>query len=542
MKQLLLVVSLLLTFADIFGQLPEFQWAVQCGNPPNSTDTRSCIATAPDGSYFLAGEFIDTVAFGTKSLVSAGGTDIFVVKNSSLGEPVWSFRFGGSDDDYIRDILLDQDGNILITGYFYGTVQIGPDHYTSYGSQDVYVAKFNADGSYLWSYRAGGPMADYTASSSVCQGKDIVISGYYYDSISFGDTTLTAVNGSDIYLARIDGAGDLIWLSGAGGSSSDQANSAVTDPDGNFLIAGSFYYDISFPDTVITTTNPVGVFIAKYSPDGRFERVMQLNGTSLTNEILVTAAASGSLYISGAFSGDLSFGDIVFSAGEFNQDIYLARYDGSFGLQWARHAHSISSDQVTSLETDSYDNLYLAGHYLDTIHFGNLVLPYTLCCGSREIFIVNYSAAGDVLWGERISGTRAKVQAIDLNPQSQLFVAGLFTEEMTLGNLSLSNYNGFVNYVTGLQTEIYTGIVYPSKNDILKIYPNPATTNITVAEIDDHSVFNYSVTDIFGRTVLDGILSHCNNLDISILSSGIYVIRLASSDGRSVYQEKFIRK
>jgi len=444
MKYSFSIIFILFITIRVFSQLPVFEWANQCGNPPNTTDTKTALASGIDGNFYLSGEFLDTAQFGNKMLVSAGGTDIFLVKYNSEGIAVWTNRIGSVDYDYVQKIIVDEDGNVIVTGYFYGTTQIGQDQYTSYGSQDVFIAKFNSEGDFLWSHRAGGPMADYIRGLTLDADQNLIVTGYFYDMISFGDTTILASGSSDIYLAKFDAEGGLLWATSAGGSSSDQAHSASCDPDGNILLTGSFYYDITLGDTTLSTINPVGVVIARYFPDGQLDRAFQLDGTYLTTEVYIKAGQEGDFYVSGNFSEQLIFGDNIFDAGEFNQDIFTAKYDGSCNLLWARHAYSTASDQLMGIETDTYDNLYITGHYLDTIHFDMLSLPYTLCCGSREIFIVKYNTAGEVVWGQQISGTRASVQSLAFNLEDELLLSGLFTEEVTLGHLKLSNFDGFI--------------------------------------------------------------------------------------------------
>ena len=189
-------------------------------------------------------------------LISSGGTDIFLAKHTSDGVPVWANKIGAADYDYVQKVISDANGNVIMTGYFYGDTQIGPDHYTSYGSQDIFIASFSPEGAFLWSFRAGGQSADYVTGLALDADQNLVITGYYYDAINFGDTTLISSGSSDIFLAKFSTDGDLLWATTAGGSSSDQSRSASCDPEGNILISGSFYYDITLGDTTLYYPEP----------------------------------------------------------------------------------------------------------------------------------------------------------------------------------------------------------------------------------------------------------------------------------------------
>jgi hypothetical protein len=278
--------------------------------------------------------------------------------------------------------------------------------------------------------------------------------------------------------------------------------------------------------------NPVGVVIARYLPGGQLQRAFQLDGTYISTEIYVSTGPEGDFYITGNFSEQLVFGNKTFDAGQFNQDIYLARYDATCNLNWARHAYSAASDQVVGIETDPLGNVYLTGHYLDTIQFDQLTLLYTLCCGSREIFIVNYSAAGDVLWGEQITGTRANIQSMAMSMQGELHLSGLFSEDVILGPLKLSNWDGFQNYVTCLQTGAVTSVSQVPGIPGSRVFPNPAKEKIRILTPLKDAQYEYQVYNINGSMVSSGRINSDPYIDISFLPSGLYILRLNSIENR----------
>lgn len=523
-----------------FSQLPDFEWASQCGNPPNTTDTKTVLASCEDGSFFMAGEFLDTAQFGTKTIVSAGGTDVFLVKCAEDGEAIWSVRIGGTDYEYIQQIVSDDEGGVLVAGYFYGTTQIGPDIFTSYGSQDLFVAKYDQFGNFIWSIRAGGSMADYLSGLALNPEQDFFIAGYFYNSITIGDTTVQDARSSDIFTAKFSADADLLWVSSAGGSSSDMVNSAVCDHEGNLLIAGAYYNDITMGDTTMMTTNPVGVYVAIFQPDGQLNQVFQLDGTYLTTEVYLAAKPSGGFYMAGNFSEQISFGNDIFEAGEFNQDIFIASYDTYCDLQWARHAHSSSSDQVVGIETDAYNNLFITGHYLDTIQFDLISLPYTLCCGSREVFIVSYSAYGNVLWGDQISGARANIKTFELNQQDELLLSGLFSEEVFMGDLSLSYVDGYRNYLTCLKTEVYTGIGSHTNKTDMVIFPNPARDKIMIGS-GSGDPFSFEVYSLNGQLISSGEMINNGEINLTGLPPGHYTLRIIFTLNNKIQTHLFIK-
>ncbi len=538
----IILFSLLLFSSGLLAQLPAFEWVMQCGNPPNTTDTKTSLCAADNGEFFMAGEFVDTAWFGQKSLMAAGGTDVFIVRATNDGSIERAWKAGGADHDYIQGICTDSENRVIIAGYYYGTTQLGNQSHTAAGSQDVFLASYTDEGDLLWSYSAGGIMADYISDVEVDRNNNIVITGHFYGEMIFGDTAIQAVSSSDVYIARFDENGNLLGLITAGGSSSDLSRSVSTDAENRILVTGSFYYDITFGDTTLSTSDPVGVFVARYLPGGELDMVFQLDGTYLAPDVFVSADSYSNFYLAGNFSETIYFGNKVFEAGPFNQDIFAAKYESNGKLSWARHGFSYSSDQVTGISVDVYDNLHLAGHFLDTIHFNQLALPYTLCCGSREIFMVNYSAAGEVLWGEQVSGARALLHSMDVDGQGEVILSGWFTEDLFFGPLLLSNFTGYRNFLSGLQSELFTR-TYPdpaNRYDAL-LYPNPARDRLFVRVIETAQPDRFHITDHSGRTVLTGSLHGSSSIDVGGLTAGIYFLRAYDGKGTIVASGTFIR-
>jgi hypothetical protein len=542
MKQYISIVFLFIEALSAFSQQPVFEWVSQCGNPPNTTDTKTVLASGTEGQFYLAGEFIDTAQFGEKMITSSGGTDIFLAKYTAEGISLWADKIGAADYDYVQKIITSTSGNVIMSGYFYGDTQIGPDHYTSYGSQDIFIAMFNPEGTFLWSGRVGGQSADFVTGLVLDASHNIIITGYFYDSIDFGDTVLVSAGSSDIFIAKFSPEGGLLWATSAGGYSSDQSRSASCDTEGDILISGSFYYDISLGDTTLTTQNPVGVVVARYLPDGRLDRAFQLDGTYLSTENYVVADPDGGFYLTGNFSEWIHFGCQSFDAGEFDQDIYVAKYGSACENLWARQAYSASSDQVIGIIADSEGNIYLSGHYLDTIHFEQVSLPYTLCCGSREIFIVKYNSSGGVLWGQQISGARASIQSMILNAQDKLLLSGLFTEDVTFGTLTLSNFDGFHNYISALETDAYDAVADSPEIIRLNVFPNPAKDMIHIINPGHVNAYSYIIYSATGLLFTTGTLGNEMSLDISSLHPGQYLFQLIDSRSNVAGSSLFIKQ
>lgn len=470
----------------------------------------------------MAANFIDTAWYGAESLISAGATDISVVKYDAEGQLVWLMRDGGIDYDYLQAISPAEDG-FFIAGSFYGQTQIGGTGMTSMGSQDLFVARYSTDGSMVWLKQLGSPKTDFLNDSDTDPQGNLFITGHYYDSISLGGTTLYALAGSDVFLAKYDPQGTLLWARNMGGSSSDQSYSLSCDASGNVALSGSFFFDIQIADTMLTTEDPTGIFMAGFDGNGDALFVIQGHGSSLGASSRLEFSDDGGLYFCGTFSETINIGPYTFQAGAFNADIFLSRYDSEGQLLWAAHASGAGSDQLVSISTGPLGELYLSGHYLDTIHFGSLTLDYTLCCGSAEIFIVCYTPDGSPSWGRQVSGVAAIAEGMARNAEDKLFISGMFRDELSFGSMLLNSGTDYRNFLAGIHTETATLAAGPSSREPMAIYPNPArdVISISIPQGKEHSYRIYSLQAI---PLAEGRLHTGKNIDISGLPAGKYIL------------------
>ena len=128
---------------------------VKAGGTNN--DHGQAITGLDDGSSLVAGRFQGSVTFGTTSLTSAGAQDVFIAKLNPDGTYAWATQAGGTGDEQVRDITSFDDGSSIVTGNFSGTATFGSTTLTSAGQGDVFIAKLNADGSYVGQFKAVDP-------------------------------------------------------------------------------------------------------------------------------------------------------------------------------------------------------------------------------------------------------------------------------------------------------------------------------------------------------------------------------------------------
>ena len=120
----------------------------------------------------------------------------------ATGDHLWSNRFGGTSSEYGHSVAIDSAGNVLVTGYFQGTADFGGGGLTSAGDLDVFVAKYDASGKHLWSKRFGGTSGDYGLSVAIDSAGNVLVTGYFQGTVDFGGGGLTNAGSVDIFVAK----------------------------------------------------------------------------------------------------------------------------------------------------------------------------------------------------------------------------------------------------------------------------------------------------------------------------------------------------
>jgi hypothetical protein len=385
-----------------------FIWAKRIGG--TGGDFSSSIALDAAGNVYITGSFSSTCDFDPSAAVytvtSQGLQDLFIVKLDPAGNFQWVKTMGTSITEHANSIAIDGAGNIFITGvYGPGTTDLDPSasvaSFTSLGAYDVFLAKYNASGTYLW----GGSWGSSTNSDggecvALDAGGNAYVTGYYYSTVDFdpgaGSYTMTSTAGDDVYVTKIDASGNFVWartvVAGAGGN--DRGYGVTIDPSGNVIITGSFS---NFPDfdpgpgnVTIGSFGGIDVFVSKLNSAGNYVWAVNLGGTLSECGYDVTTDALGNIYTTGYFSGNPDF---MPGAGNYVlicygvADFFVSKLTpaGTFG--WAFQGGGNQDDRGNSIVLDNVASPHICGYFSTNTNF-SLPTTYTLnSFGAEDAFV-----------------------------------------------------------------------------------------------------------------------------------------------------------
>jgi len=348
------------------------EWAVSGGG--ENSDIGFAVATDSTGNAVLAGRIADMATLAGAAPAPLGDLDAAIAKFNPDGQLVWARRPGGAGRDSARGVAIDGSGNTLVTGFFRGTSTFGEATVDSAGHRDVFVAKYNPAGAPMWFRRAGGPLIDEGRGIAADGNGNVFVTGGFEGQATFADSlTVTAKKGSHAFVAKYDAGGTPLWVRQAGGGRHTWGNAVATDSAGNVLVSGAFARIAAFNGTVLKSAGDLDIFIAKYDPDGNLLWATTAGGRGRDMAYSVTTDAADNVLVAGRFSRIAEFDDVELkSIGD--DDAFIAKFTPDGTLAWAVSLGGRGNDAARSVAADNNGNALLTGSFRGKMTIGDMTL------------------------------------------------------------------------------------------------------------------------------------------------------------------------
>jgi len=305
-------------------------WAKRIGS--TDIDAADSVAIDKEGNAYVTGVFRSKVMFGELELESKGDSDIFLTKLSPTGDYLWTKQFGSMGQEFGRDLAIDSDGNIVLLGEISLMVSFGGEELTTNGNRDLALVKLDSNGNHIWSKSMGNSFDDMGMSLSVDPANNIVMTGSFEDTANFGGDDLKSNGRFDMFVAKFDTNGTHLWSKSFGGKDKDWGNSIATDAFGNSFVTGWFWFDVDFAGTKLHSKGKEDAFLLKLSPTGAVLWAKGFGNTSLDMGKAVAVDADGGVVTVGAFNQSINFGadDLAAKPGSDPKIVKGDFYLGSF--------------------------------------------------------------------------------------------------------------------------------------------------------------------------------------------------------------------
>ncbi len=355
---------------DEFGNV---LWANPLGGA--GTDYPGDVTTDKNGNCYVAGRL--SVGYVWPS--GFGFTDAFIAKYDSKGERKWLMTFGGKWDDGASVVKVDRLGNIYVAGSFMDTASFGSERpLVSRGREDMFIAKFDSNGTCLWAVQAGGAEADGVSGFSLDAFGNFYVTGFCTGTADFGSTIVTGSAQGDIFIAKYDSNANVIWVRQPKGEptaseSRDYPGRSAVDAAGNCLFIGTLRIPTTFGEFRLGTKAANGIFLAKYDPQGTCLWATSAEGADQWNHANdLTIDKQGNSFIVGSFQGLINFGNKKFLSWNSSRDGFIIKYDPNGLCLWVRQFGDGNVEYANSIATDGNGSLRIAGYHSNNIAFDQM--------------------------------------------------------------------------------------------------------------------------------------------------------------------------
>jgi len=411
----------------------------------------------------------------------------------------WNKVVGGPSSENVVDYAIDKNGNSIVLGTFKNTVNFDPQGNATFTSlmqsptqysADVFVAKYDANGNFMWVNTIGGYAQDEAAGVKVDTMGNVYVLAHFYDSVDYdvalGWQGFVAQPGlSDIILVKYNAGGNLQWAKQIGGPQGDKAVDIALDAQSNIVIIGTFFGTADFdpspaydtltyftlgPCSFSTPCTP-DMYIAKYDSNGNHLWAKQIGGPNNENPRNVECDKNGHIYASGIFviNSDFNLNNtpsaVLNSVG--TSDSYVAKYDPNGSFEWVKRLGGTASMTINDLKFDNQNNFCITGGFQGYTDFdwgADSTILYSTP-GTNNIYIAKYDSSAQFKWAINMEHLNAPGQdngtSISFDNVGNVFATGYFYGQNCDFNPDATATN-FLSSAASNNNDIYIAKYSPS--------------------------------------------------------------------------------
>ena len=384
---------------------------------------------------------------------------------------MWAKKVQGTGSAFPQAIVVDDAGNIFVSGWFDGTVDFDPGpaqfNLTAQG-EDGFLLKLLPLGNFGWAVSFGGNGYDAFLGMDVDATGNIYCTGYYYDSIPYSNgitnDTLVSAGDADAFVVAFDYMGGLIWAGNMGGSGGDYGLCiSASSISQRVTVVGSFTGTADLdPGNAIHNATASGLedmFVCMTKDSGDFIRADAFGGAS--SYIYGTDIEMDSLdnvLITGYFDGSVDFDpstslSVLTSSGSppGGEDAFLCKLDSGGALRWAKQIGGPDYTYSQSLSLDPVNgDVYVAGRYAGNTDFDPDTGTFFIHPPGDAGFLSRLDSSGNFVWANSVATSQGSIEsrftAAYLPAQDACHLSGVFQGGVDMDPGPGTTYTGSMGF------------------------------------------------------------------------------------------------
>ncbi|QDT46119.1 hypothetical protein Pan258_01360 [Symmachiella dynata] len=374
----------------------------------------------------------------------------------------FAFGVGDNQDDVGYELDTDSAGNVYVTGEFRGTVDFDPTagvtDLVSNGGSDVFIAKYDSDGNFLWAKSFGGTGDDTGQSISVDASGKIYVIGNFDGTVGVDfdpgvDSDIKAGGStSDAFVLKLDAAGEYEWSNTFIGAGFISGTDLEVDAAGNVYAAGSFTGTADFDPLAgviipIATNGSFDAYLAKMNSDGDMVWVETFGAGRIDGISGIDLDSSGNIVTTGYYMDTVDFdtgvGTSFGISGADSFDTFVSKFDSDGTFLWVTTTQAAGQNVARDVVVDADDNIVFVGSYTGTVDFDPGVGVASLTSeGGNDIFVTKLDSSGALLWTASMGGEDEDIAyGVDVDANNNVFVVGEYQNTADFNPLGLDIFN-----------------------------------------------------------------------------------------------------
>ncbi len=438
-----------------------FRYAINPGDvaAAGKVETGASIVVDKNDNIYIAGTFegpdVDFDPGAGKALFTSRQNDIFFAKYDNRGNYVFTKTVSGNQQDYAHAIKLDKQNNIVICGEFLSySIDFDPGAGTSVlaskGKSDIFFAKYDSLGNYLFAKSIGGIKFDDANAIAIGTDNSIIVTGTFENkNVDFdaGDGTYllsASPYNDDNFITKYDGNGNFIFAFNIGGVNNAYGNDVGVDKNNNIFITGLFNGNaVDFdpgPDVfTIPGSKYMDMYIAKYTAGGKLLFANAIGNTDESENIYsyvsrLIVNKNGTISTSGYYTGTLDVdpgGDTV-NISAPSATLFIVNYtnNGDYvsAVSADNYTNYYNAETVIAASTvDSAGNAYIAGYFNGRYDFDpgpGVYLLESLDDYRFSSYFAKYDKSGRLLFAKALIGGESLIYAMAVDGDENIYLTG----------------------------------------------------------------------------------------------------------------------
>ncbi|MFN8697982.1 MAG: hypothetical protein ACK500_02620 [Flavobacteriales bacterium] len=466
---------------------PSLMWSTYYGGPAHDV-TRAIAIDDLENIYIAvqAGSANGLASPDAFQVSGIPGPNSLIAKFDASGNRTWATYFSGNTACAILDVRVVDDSSIIIAGSTEATSGLATNEAflsQNQGGQDLFLARFGADGLLQWCTYLGGSGTDANGRVLISDGFIYLIGTTNSDGVSYNATDGSTTYGeNDLLIAKFDLQGTPIKIRYFGGPANEVAQRGIAATSSGIAVSGRTY-----------STSGIAI-----GPSSIHQSLPSLNT-------------------------------------EQDGDLFIAHFDFDLNLQWATYWGGSEFEELLGLDTDNNGNIYFCG-YTSSPEIASPEVPQTTIIGPDDAFFACLRPDGSEAFSTYFGGVSPNEHFADLKVSSG--VAHCVGRTASPG---LATPGAYQQAPAGAADIIYVRYQLPvgirentSNEPSVRMHPNPAAHSTLVQWPPHWEVHTLVLTDLSGRQIAAFPLPRqlwATYLDLQSLAPGIYGVHLLTPQG-----------